>query len=84
VPQTATVWWSVTISQSHDSLAVIASSEAGSSEAIVELLVESGADINAPTNNGQTALDLVVQYKGDYDALLNLLKRLGGKMGSEL
>ncbi|CAB9518512.1 Ankyrin Repeat [Seminavis robusta] len=54
------------------------------SEAIVELLIESGADVNAVTNGGETALSLATEYKGEDHSLVTLLKSLGAKMGSEL
>jgi ankyrin repeat protein len=55
-----------------------------SSEAIIELLIESGADINAVTNYGDTALNLAKEYKGETHATFELLKSLGGKLNSEL
>ncbi|CAB9496503.1 Ankyrin Repeat [Seminavis robusta] len=55
-----------------------------SSEAIVELLIESGADVNAVTNGGDTALSLATAYKGQDHSLVSFLRSLGGKMGSEL
>jgi ankyrin repeat protein len=55
-----------------------------SSEAIIELLIESGADVNAVTVYGDTALNLAKQYKGESHPTFELLKSLGGKLGSEL
>lgn len=56
----------------------------GDSEAIVELLVERGADVNAPTKFGETPLMLVKKFKGDNHPFVDLLKSLGAKMGPEL
>jgi len=55
-----------------------------SSEAIVELLVEKGADVNAVTNGGDTALKLAREYKGEDHSMVELLKRLGASMEGEL
>ena len=56
----------------------------GTSEAIVELLVEKGADINAQTTGGLTPLQLATEYKGEDHPMVTLLKSLGAKMGPEL
>ena len=56
----------------------------GNSEAIIELLVEKGANVNEPTNYGQTPLYLATQYKGEGHPVVELLKSLGAKMGPEL
>lgn len=56
----------------------------GSSEAIIVLLVEKGADVNAKTKNGETALDLARYFKGDDHPFVTLLQRLGAKMEPEL
>jgi len=55
----------------------------GNSEAIIELLVENGADVNAETIHGQTVLSLATEYKGADHPMVALLKSLGA-MGPEL
>jgi ankyrin repeat protein len=56
----------------------------GNSEAIVELLVEKGSDVNAVTNSGETALNIAKEYKGEGHPIVTLLESYGAKMGSEL
>ena len=56
----------------------------GNSEAIVELLVEMGADVNAQTAYGETPLKLAKRYKGDNHPVVDLLESLGASMGPEL
>lgn len=56
----------------------------GNSEAIIELLVEKGADINAEASGGFTPLDLATEFKGKKHPIVSLLKNLGAKMGPEL
>ena len=48
--------------------------------AIVELLLNHGADINAKDNDGRTALDLVWTN----EEIKQLLRQHGAKKGSEL
>lgn len=49
---------------------------------ILELLVHYGADINALADNGQTPLDVAIQYWGEEQQCY--LRSLGGKTASEL
>ena len=56
----------------------------GSSQAIIELLVEKGADINAEASGGLTPLDLATEFKGKDHPIVSLLRDLGAKMGPEL
>jgi len=56
----------------------------GTSEAIIELLVENGANINAKIDSGFTALDLAHQYHGKNHPIVQALNSLGAKLGPEL
>jgi ankyrin repeat protein len=52
------------------------------SEAIVNLLVEMGADLNALTNSGESVLGLAEDYN-DEESMVILLESLGAEHGSE-
>ena len=56
----------------------------GHSEAIVKFLVDKGADVNAPTEYGETPLEIATEFNGENHPIVNLLKSLGAKMGPEL
>jgi ankyrin repeat protein len=49
---------------------------------VVELLIAKGADLNAKTKNGNTALDLAIQY--NQSEIADLIRKHGGKTGEEL
>jgi ankyrin repeat protein len=49
---------------------------------IVELLMAKGADLNAKNENGETPLDVAIQFKEFETA--DLLRKHGGKTGEEL
>ena len=55
----------------------------GNSEAVIELLIEHGADVNAATKSGHTVLFLATEYKGEDHSTVSLLKGLGAKMHKE-
>ena len=52
-------------------------SAVGSSEAIVELLIERGSNVNAKTKDGRTALQLAKHYKGVDHPFVEMLEKAG-------
>jgi ankyrin repeat protein len=53
----------------------------GRNEAIVQLLLEKGADIEAKNKHGKTVLDIAAEHR--YEDIVQLLSKKGGRRGSE-
>ena len=49
---------------------------------IVELLINSGADVNTMKTDGMTPLDMATF--GNHNEIIDLLRKHGGKTGAEL
>ena len=57
----------------------------GNSEAILELLIEKGSDVNAKTKDGRTPLELAKYFKGEGHPFVKILQDAGARMdGGEL
>ena len=49
---------------------------------VAELLIVAGADVNAKAKDGETPLDLAIEY--NQTEIIDLLRKHGGKTGEEL
>jgi len=56
----------------------------GGHNEIIELLISSGADVNAKDNYGETPLDVAVQFLKSKPEIVDLLRKHGGKTAEEL